>query len=32
MKPPINCPLIGRWWIIKADLWDRDHFDLAARR
>jgi hypothetical protein len=24
-----DCQLIGRWRIIKADLWDRDNLDLA---
>jgi hypothetical protein len=30
MRPPMDCPLIGRWRIIKADLWDRDHLDLCG--
>lgn len=30
MRPPIDCPLIGRWRIIKADLWDREHLDLCG--
>ncbi len=28
MKAPANCPLIGRWRIIEADLWDRSYLDL----
>ena len=28
MKAPANCPLIGRWRIIEADLWDRAYLDL----
>jgi hypothetical protein len=23
-------PLVGRWRIVKADLWDRDHLDLCG--
>jgi hypothetical protein len=30
MRPPMDCPLVGRWRIIKADLWDRDHLDLCG--
>ena len=30
MRPPMDCPLIGRWRIIKADLWDREHLDLCG--
>ena len=29
MSAPMGCKLIGRWRIIEADLWDRDHLDLA---
>jgi hypothetical protein len=29
MSAPANCQLIGRWWIVEADLWDRDHLDLV---
>ena len=29
MTAPTNCRLIGRWRIVEADLWDRDHLDLA---
>ena len=29
MKAPMNCRLIGRWRIVEADLWDRDHLDLV---
>ena len=30
MTAPMGCRLIGRWRIIEADLWDRDHLDLVA--
>lgn len=30
MKAPANCRLIGRWRIVKADLWDRAHLDLCG--
>ena len=30
MKAPANCRLIGRWWIVEADLWDRAHLDLCG--
>jgi hypothetical protein len=30
MSPPMDCLLIGRWRIIKADLWDRNHLDLCG--
>jgi hypothetical protein len=29
MTTPMNCRLIGRWRIVEADLWDRDHLDLV---
>ena len=29
MSAPANCQLIGRWRIVEADLWDRDHLDLV---
>jgi len=29
MTAPMGCLLIGRWRIVKADLWDRDHLDLV---
>ena len=29
MIAPAECQLIGRWRIIKADLWDRDYLDLV---
>jgi hypothetical protein len=32
MSAPANCRLIGRWRIVEADIWDRDHLDLAGRR
>jgi hypothetical protein len=28
MTGPAGCRLIGRWRIVEADLWDRDHLDL----
>ena len=28
MKPSDN-PVVGRWRIVEADLWDRDHLDLC---
>lgn len=30
MTPTEGCPLIGRWRIIKIDLWDRSYLDLVA--
>jgi hypothetical protein len=32
MSAPANCKLVGRWRIVKADIWDRDHLDLLGRR
>lgn len=29
MSAPAGCQLIGRWRIVEADLWDRDHLDLV---
>jgi len=29
MTRPANCPLVGSWRIIEADLWDRDYLDLV---
>ena len=29
MTGPAGCQLIGRWRIVEADLWDRDHLDLV---
>ena len=29
MKAPMGCRLIGRWRIVEADLWERDHLDLV---
>jgi hypothetical protein len=29
MKPSDN-PVVGRWRIVEADLWDRDHLDLCG--
>ena len=28
MTAPAGCPLIGRWRIVEADIWDRDYLDL----
>ena len=25
----MDCQLIGRWRIVKADIWDRDYLDLV---
>ncbi len=25
----MDCQLIGRWRIVEADIWDRDHLDLV---
>jgi hypothetical protein len=30
MSAPAGCQLIGRWRIVEADLWDRDHLDLVG--
>jgi hypothetical protein len=30
MSAPANCKLVGRWRIVKADIWDRDHLDLCG--
>jgi hypothetical protein len=30
MTGPADCQLIGRWRIVEADLWDRDHLDLVG--
>jgi hypothetical protein len=30
VKAPANCRLIGRWRIVKADIWDRAHLDLCG--
>ena len=29
MRAPEN-PVVGRWRIVEADLWDRDHLDLCG--
>lgn len=29
MTPIADNPLIGKWRIVEADLWDRDHLDLV---
>src|ERR1700722_18838169 len=28
MSAPANCKLVGRWRIVQADIWERDHLDL----
>ncbi len=30
MSVPANCQLVGRWRIVEADIWDRDHVDLCG--
>ena len=30
MTAPAGCQLIGRWRIVEADLWDRDHLGLGG--
>ena len=30
MSAPAGCRIIGRWRIVKADLWDRSHLDLVG--
>ena len=30
MSAPANCRFVGRWRIIEADIWDRDHLDLCG--
>lgn len=30
MSAPAKCKLIGRWRIIKADIWDREYLDLCG--
>jgi hypothetical protein len=30
MSAPANCKLVGRWRIVKADIWDRDHLDVCG--
>jgi hypothetical protein len=29
MTGPADCLLLGRWRIVEADLWERDHLDLV---
>src|ERR1700723_3023188 len=29
MSAPANCKLVGRWRIVQADIWERDHLDLC---
>ena len=30
MKAPANRRLIGRWWIVEADIWDRAYLNLSG--
>ena len=30
MTAPADCRLIGRWRIVRADLWDEDYLDLVG--
>ena len=30
MTPAVTSRAIGKWRIVEADLWDRDHLDLIA--
>jgi hypothetical protein len=30
MSAPANCKLVGRWRIVQADIWERDHLDLCG--
>ena len=30
ISAPANCKLIGRWRIVQADIWERDHLDLCG--
>jgi len=30
MRAPAGCKLVGRWRIVEADIWDRDHLDLCG--
>lgn len=30
MTAPAGCQMIGRWRIVKADLWDRDYLNLCG--
>ena len=30
MSAPAGCKLVGRWRIVEADIWDRDHLDLCG--
>lgn len=30
MSAPAKCLLVGRWRIVEADIWDRDHLDLCG--
>ncbi|MGO9428326.1 hypothetical protein [Rhodoblastus sp.] len=30
MSAPLGCKLVGRWWIVEADIWDRAYLDLCG--
>ena len=30
MTAPLDCQIIGRWRIVRADLWERDYLDLLG--
>jgi hypothetical protein len=30
VSAPADCQLLGRWRIVEADIWDRDHLDLCG--
>ncbi|MDQ0475461.1 hypothetical protein [Labrys wisconsinensis] len=30
MRAPTDCLLVGRWRIVEADIWERDHLDLCG--
>ena len=30
MSAPAGCLLVGRWWILEANIWKRDHLDLCG--
>jgi hypothetical protein len=30
MRAPAGCKLVGRWRIVKADIWNRDYLDLCG--
>ena len=30
MSAPADCQILGRWRIVEANIWDRDHLDLCG--